>query len=151
MPLEAVGATVVDPGAETPAVHAVVVDAALGFRRASGGYEGLRAGLDGAWAVVRDVAAARWIDTEAGGQVVLVAPSPGAGEHATALRAALENLVRTLGTEWARHDVTTVAVLPGDRTSPRAVGELVAWLATPAGAYLTGTALTLDRELPPAF
>jgi hypothetical protein len=131
-PLAALGAQLVPVGQGERPVHTLLVDAAPAFGEAGAGYGGLRAGLDSAWTAVRTVAAACWIDAD---------------EHAAALCAALENLVRTLGTEWARHGVTTVAVLPGDRTAPQAVGELVAWLATPAGAYVTGTALTLDRDL----
>jgi hypothetical protein len=141
--LEAQGAAVVGLDGARP--DTLVVDAAPAFADAAGGYDGLRAGLDGAWAATRTVAAAHWIDTGAGGQVVLLAPPAGSGRLAGALAAGLENLARTLGTEWARHRVTTVAVLPGARTERDTVADLVAWLASPAGAYLTGTALTLDR------
>ncbi len=140
--LAALGAEVGEPG-DTPA-DVVVADARAAFTGAGGGYDGLRAAADGAFAVARDAAAAHWIDTERAGRVVLVAPAPGAGLHAAAARAALENLARTLSTEWARHEVTTVAILPGDPTPEPALADLVAWLASPAGAYLSGTALTLD-------
>lgn len=125
-------------------VDTLVADARAAFGAAGGGSPGLRAAVDGAFAATRDRAVAEWIDRRGGGQVVLVAPAPGAGAYAGAARAALENLARTLGTEWARHAVTVVAVLPGDATSDGELAELVAWLATPAGAYLSGTALTLD-------
>lgn len=122
----------------------LVVDTRSAFTAAGGGYAGVRAAIDGAFTVTRETALAHWIDAAGPGQVVLVAPAPGAGRHAGAARAGLENLARTLATEWARHAVTTVAVLPGDATAGLALAELVAWLATPAGAYLSGTALTLD-------
>ena len=142
--LERLGATLADPAARH---DTLVLDARGAFAAAGGGHDGLRAAVDGAFSAARDAAATHWIDRPGGGQVVLIAPAPGAGRHAGAAGAALENLVRTLSTEWARHGVTTVAVLPGDRTGEGALGELVAWLASPAGAYVSGTALTLDREL----
>lgn len=130
-----------------PRVDKLVADSRAAFSAAGGGYPGLRAAVDGAFAAARDTATEHWIDRPGGGQVILIAPAPSAGAHAGAARAALENLVRTLSTEWARHQITTVAVLPGDTTTQAALADLVAWLASPAGAYLSGTALTLDRPL----
>jgi citronellol/citronellal dehydrogenase len=77
-----------------------------------------------------------------GGLVVLLAPPPG-GAEASAARAGLENLARTLSIEWARFGVRPVAVLPGPATTPGEVAELVAYLASPAGAYYSGCAFTL--------
>jgi citronellol/citronellal dehydrogenase len=74
---------------------------------------------------------------------VLVAPQPGAGEHATAVGAALENLARTLSVEWARFGVRTVAVLPADTTQGDELAELAAFLASPGGDYFSGCAFTL--------
>lgn len=125
----------------------IVADARAAFLAAGGGYEGVRAGVDGAFTAVREAANAHWIDHPGTGQVVFVAPAEGAGRHAGAARAGLENLARTLSTEWARHGVSTVAVLPGAATTEEALADLVAWLASPAGTYVSGTALTLDREL----
>jgi len=135
------------PEGPAPRVDTLVADTRGAFESAGRGYPGLRAAVDGAFAMARDVAVEHWIDQPGGGQVVLLAPAPGAGAHAQAARAALDNLVRTLSTEWARHEVTTVAVLAGDATSESTIAELVAWLVSPAGAYLSGTALTLDRPL----
>lgn len=157
--LERLGAAVTAPNAEaapppgvgsaldapTARPDTLVVDARGPFAAAGGGYPGLRSALDLAFSTARETALAHWIDRPGGGQVVLLAPAPAAGAHAEAARAGLENLVRTLGTEWARHQVTTVAVLPGDATTETALADLVGWLASPAGAYLSGTALTLDR------
>jgi NAD(P)-dependent dehydrogenase (short-subunit alcohol dehydrogenase family) len=123
-------------------VHAVVADARGPFAGAGGGYEGLRAALDGAFNVVRAVANAALIPAERG-KVVLIAPAPGAGDHAAALRAALENLARTLSTEWARYGVTAVAVLTGDATTDDELVELTAFLVSPAGDYYSGCALAL--------
>jgi citronellol/citronellal dehydrogenase len=73
---------------------------------------------------------------------VLVAPGPEAGP----LRAALENLARTLSVEWARFDVRTTAILPGAETTDEELGTLVAYLASPAGDYYSGCALALGGE-----
>jgi NAD(P)-dependent dehydrogenase (short-subunit alcohol dehydrogenase family) len=77
-----------------------------------------------------------------GGQIVVLAPPPG-DAAAEASRAGLENLSRTLSIEWARHAIRPVTVLPGAATSPAEVAELVAFLASPAGAYYSGCAFTL--------
>ena len=102
---------------------------------------GIQAALDGAWLAIRPVATAAMIE-HGGGLIVLLAPRPGSAE-AEAARAGLENLARTLSVEWARFAVRPVAILPGDATSPAEVAELVAFLASPAGAYYSGCAFTL--------
>jgi NAD(P)-dependent dehydrogenase (short-subunit alcohol dehydrogenase family) len=123
-------------------VDALVIDAAAPFAAAGGGYGGYRRALDGTWTAARAVARAAWLDRpEAGGALVLLAPAPGAGVHAGAARAALENLARTLATEWARHGVRTAAVLPEDGTDPATVAGLACFLASPAGAYVSGAVL----------
>jgi citronellol/citronellal dehydrogenase len=124
----------------------LVLDAASAFAAAAPGAAGadaLRAAADPAWAAARATAAAAMIDTEAGGKVVVIAPPPGAGAHATATRAALENLVRTLSIEWSRYAIRTTAILPGDATSPEEIGAVVAFLASPAGDYYSGCVLDL--------
>jgi hypothetical protein len=100
------------------------------------GAGGVRDVLDGAWGAIRAVAVANMIPAEAG-LVVLIAPPPG-GADAEAARAGLENLARTLSIEWARFGVRPVAIWPGTATSPAVVAELVAFLASPAGAYYSG-------------
>ncbi len=77
------------------------------------------------------------------GRIVYLAPSPDAGEHAGAARAGLENLARTLSIEWARHGITTVTIAPGTATAAGEVAALVAYLASPAGAYFSGCLLDL--------
>jgi NAD(P)-dependent dehydrogenase (short-subunit alcohol dehydrogenase family) len=72
-----------------------------------------------------------------GGLIALVAPRPGDAQ-AEAARAGLETMARTLSIEWARLAIRPVAVLPGEATAAGEVAELVAYLATPAGAYFSG-------------
>ena len=69
--------------------------------------------------------------------IVLIAPPPG-DAHAEAARAGLENMARTLSIEWARRGIRPVAIAPGRTTSPAEIAELVAFLASPAGAYYSG-------------
>jgi hypothetical protein len=99
-----------------------------------------RAALDGAWDAVQPVATE--MIAAGGGQVVLLAPRPGDAAVEGA-RAGLETMARTLSIEWARYGVRPVAILPGAATSPAEVAELVAYLASAAGGYYAGCALTL--------
>jgi NAD(P)-dependent dehydrogenase (short-subunit alcohol dehydrogenase family) len=69
--------------------------------------------------------------------IVLIAPPPG-DAHTEAARAGLENMARTLSIEWARRGIRPVAITPGQTTSPAEIAELVAFLASPAGAYYSG-------------
>ena len=123
-------------------VGTLVCDAAAPFAAAGGGLDGLRAGLDGAWNATRAVVNTV-LRPAGGGKVVLLAPRPGDGAHAGALRAAVENTVRTLSVEWARYRITPTAILPGDATTSEDVGALVAFLASAAGDYFSGCAFTL--------
>lgn len=110
---------------------------------ADGAREALRACLDASWNVTRTVAAAAFLPDERGGRIVYLAPPASSGEHADAARAGLENLARTLSIEWARHGITTVAIAPGEATPAGEVAALVAYLASPAGAYFSGCLLDL--------
>ena len=101
------------------------------------GADGVRAALDEAWDAIR-----AHMLPPATGLIVLIAPPPGDSHHEAA-RAGLENLARTLSIEWARHDIRPVAILPGARTRPDETAELVAFLASKAGAYYAGCAFTL--------
>jgi NAD(P)-dependent dehydrogenase (short-subunit alcohol dehydrogenase family) len=137
---EAVAAAVARMGP----VDTLVCDAGLPFAAAGGGLRGLRAGLDGAWNAARAVVNARLrAGGGGGGKIVLLAPRAADGAHATALRAALENTARTCSIEWARYDVRTAAVLPGDATSDDEVAQLCAYVASRAGDYFSGCAFTL--------
>ena len=118
-------------GAETspPAADVLVFDGADAFSAASGA-DAVRAALDGAWDAIRPAAQNPML-------IVLLAPPPG-GADAEAARAGLENLARTLSIEWARLGIRPVAIHPGAQTPAEEVAELVAFLASPAGAYYSG-------------
>jgi hypothetical protein len=122
----------------------VVGDAAVLVYDAEGGppgVAGVHQALDGGWDAVRPAATAM-IEREGGGKIVIIAPRPG-DAHRAAARAGLENLARTLGIEWARFQIRTVTILPGPSTTEDQVAQLVAYLASPAGDYFSGCAITL--------
>jgi NAD(P)-dependent dehydrogenase (short-subunit alcohol dehydrogenase family) len=127
--LQSRGARLVDT--PDPDVQALVFDARQAFA------SGLSAALDDAWAAVLAHAGAL-IERCGPAKLVFIAPEPGAGPHAPAARAGLENLARTLSIEWARYAVTACTVLPGPRTTREQLGELVAYLVSPAGEYFSG-------------
>lgn len=89
--------------------------------------------------------------------------------HAAAARAGVVNLTKTLALEWAAHNIRCNAIAPGtinttglDQYDPEAlqrgiaklpikrmgtpeeVGQAVAYLASPAAAFITGICLALD-------
>ncbi len=99
--------------------------------------------LDASWNVTRAVANRAFLPESRGGRIVYLAPPAGAGAHADAARAGLENLARTLSIEWARHAITTVVIAPGAATATGEVAALTAYLASPAGAYFSGCQLDL--------
>lgn len=103
----------------------------------------VEAALDPVWLRIRAVANAHWIGVDRDGAVLLVAPRPAACPDAEALRAALENLARTLSIEWARYGVRTTTVLPGDETTDDEIAALLAFLASPAAAYWSGCVVEL--------
>jgi NAD(P)-dependent dehydrogenase (short-subunit alcohol dehydrogenase family) len=103
----------------------------------------LVASLQAAWNVTHAVVNRAFLATQRGGRVVYLAPRPHASPNAHAACAGLENLARTLSIEWARHQITLVAVAPGSRTGDEQLGALVAYLASPAGAYFSGCLLDL--------
>jgi len=139
--------------ADSRTVELLVVDCASVFARAGGGAgagggnaegprEALRACLDSAWNVTRAVVDGAFLPSARGGRIVYLAPCADAGEHADAACAGLENLARTLSIEWARHGITPVTIAPGASTMGE-VAALVAYLASPAGAYFSGCLLDL--------
>jgi hypothetical protein len=122
--------------AEHAPVHALVYDAAERF--AGGGADGLRDAVDAAWSAIHAAATAAFIPAGRGAAIVLLAPRESAGAHATAVRAALENMARTLSIEWARFSITTTAITPGASTTDADIATLVAFLVSPGGAYFSG-------------
>ena len=134
----------------------------------------IRLNVEGTWLMTHTVATRAMIPGEKGGKIVNVTLSPHHGlpgmAHSSAARAAVENLTRVLSIEWARFGIRLTAVAPGPMATetmrtkyPQAVVDSAAWtvplgrlgteeefawliayLASPAGDYLSGTVLTLD-------
>jgi NAD(P)-dependent dehydrogenase (short-subunit alcohol dehydrogenase family) len=140
---------VADAEQEVGALEVVVVDGA-GLFAGRDAAAALRSCLARSWNVTRAVANHAFLARGGGGRVVLIAPAPGAGEHATAAMAGLENLARTLSVEWSRHAITAVAVAPGEETSAGEVAALCAYLASEAGAYFSGCLMDLRGGSHPA-
>lgn len=142
---DAVGEAVADILAPEGRLDTLIVDAAALFAAAGGdAMEPLRAALDPSWVLCRAAATRALIEAPEGGKIVLLAPPPGDGAAAVqGARAGLENMARTLSVEWARYAIRVNAILPGERTAGAEVVALVAYLASPAGDYFSGTALRL--------
>jgi citronellol/citronellal dehydrogenase len=131
-----------------------------------------RLAVDATWTVTRTVATRSMIP-RGGGLVVFVGFSPQRGNpgfaHASAARAAVANLACSLALEWSRYSIRSVCLAvgtiategldqydPADAEAwrraiplgrfgtPEEVAGLVAFLATPAGAYITGTTIAVD-------
>ena len=134
-----------------------------------------RLAVDGAWDLTREVATRSMIPG-GGGLIVFTGFSPRRGipgfAHASAARAALENLAQGLALEWSRHSIRSVCVVIGNIDTeglaaygadavqaarrqvplgrlgaPREVGETIAFLATDAGGYITGSSVLVDGGL----
>jgi citronellol/citronellal dehydrogenase len=132
-----------------------------------------RLAVDATWDVTQQVAATSMIPNRSG-VIVFVGFSPRRGipgmAHAAAARAALENLASGLALEWSRYGIRSLCVAPGtiitegllenyseadrDRWAravplgrlgrPADVSALVTFLASPGGAYVTGTTIVVD-------
>jgi citronellol/citronellal dehydrogenase len=131
-----------------------------------------RLAVDAAWNLTRLVATRSMIPRRRG-VVVFVGFSPRRGvpgmAHAAAARAALENLAAGLAAEWSRYGIRAVCVAPGtilteglrqyggerirewERSvplgrlgTPDDVAEVIAFLASDGGGYLTGTTVLVD-------
>ncbi|MBI2237480.1 MAG: SDR family oxidoreductase, partial [Actinobacteria bacterium] len=131
--------------------------------------------VDAAWELTRTVALRSMIPNRKG-LVVFIGFSPRRSMpemvHASAARAALENLAAGLAIEWSRYGIRAVCVSCGNiRTEgleaygteaveewerqvplgrlgrPEEVGAMIAFLASPAGAYVTGTTVVVDGGL----
>jgi citronellol/citronellal dehydrogenase len=128
-----------------------------------------RLNLDGNWDLTSRVARESMIPGD-GGLIVYVGFSPRRGipgfAHACATRAALENLASTLSLEWSRYGIRSVCrpieteglasygpdsleesrrtVPLGRLGRPEEVGDVVAFLASPGGGFITGTTILVD-------
>ena len=130
------------PAGDEP-LDTLVIDAASLFAAAPAeGLAPLRAAADTAWVAARAAGTQVMIEG-GGGKIVVIAPGPGAGPHAGAARAGLENFARTLSIEWARYQIRITTIHPGHATDPADVAALVAYLASPAGDYFSGCVLRL--------
>ncbi|MFN2617802.1 MAG: SDR family oxidoreductase [Thermoleophilaceae bacterium] len=134
----------------------------------------VRLNVEGTWLMSHAVATRAMIAGGRGGKIVNVTLSPHHGmpgmAHSSAARAAVENLTRVLSIEWARFGIKLTALAAGAfdtevvRTKyPKAVAEgaagsvplgrmgrpeeiawMVAYLASPAGDYHSGSIITID-------
>ena len=138
--------------AAAESIEVAVVDAASLFARAWSGEardrrQGARAALmvslEATWNITRALVNVALLPKQAGGRIVYLAPASSSHEHADAARAGLENLARTRSIEWARYAITAVSIMPGRATSAGEVASLVAYLASPGGAYFSGCRLDL--------
>ena len=131
-----------------------------------------RLAVDASWTVTREVAVRSMIPRR-DGLVVFIGFSPLRGmpgfAHAAAARAAVANLASGLALEWSRHRIRSVCIAVGTvlteglaqygeeeierwRRSiplgragdPGEVAGLIAFLAAPGGAYITGTTIVVD-------
>jgi NAD(P)-dependent dehydrogenase (short-subunit alcohol dehydrogenase family) len=128
--------------------------------------------LNGTWHMTKAVGG-RLLAAGRPGRIVNIVLSlfqglPGAA-HAGAARAGVINLTKSLALAWGRHGITINAVAPGTIDTPalaqydqaemaadiqrlpikrmgrpEEVAQLVAFLVSPAGDYMTGTTLILD-------
>jgi citronellol/citronellal dehydrogenase len=131
-----------------------------------------RLAVDAAWDLTRRVALASMIPNRRG-VVVFVAFSPRRGipemAHASAARAALENLTGSLSSEWSRYGIRAVCVALGNILteglegygreavaeweqavplgrlgSPEEAAAVIAFLVSPGAGYVTGTTVVVD-------
>ncbi|MEJ7893710.1 MAG: SDR family oxidoreductase [Solirubrobacteraceae bacterium] len=133
----------------------------------------MRLNVEGTWLMTHAVATKAMIPAGAG-KVVSITLSPHNGmpgmAHSSAARAAVENLMRVLSVEWARHGLSLNAIAAGQIGTPtlltkypkpivdamastvpaqrlgtvEEIAWLVAYLASPAGDFVSGAVLTVD-------
>ena len=129
--------------------------------------------VQGTWLMTHAAATKAFIP-QGGGKVLSVTLSPHNGMpgmvHSGAARAAVENMMRTLAIEWARFGIKTCALAAGqfdtetlltkypqvvvdnlERSIPigraaraEEMAWLIAYLASPAGDFFSGTTITID-------
>lgn len=136
-----------------------------------GGWRAVRRlNLDAPWFLTQTVAK-RWMLAH-GGRVISVVLCPERGiagmAHSSAARAGVGALTRTLAMEWGRHGIALNCVAPGwidtegvrgydldlDEVAAQVpmkrlgsaaeVGDLIAYLASPAAGYITGQTIAID-------
>jgi hypothetical protein len=95
------------------------------------------------WRAIRGVAVGALIPDHPGGRIILIGPPRADAPATPPVTAGLENLARTLSVEWARFGITTVCLDPGPDTSPAEIAELVGFVLSRAGGYLSGCCLRL--------
>jgi citronellol/citronellal dehydrogenase len=129
--------------------------------------------VQGTWLMTHAAATKAFIPREEG-KILSVTLSPHNGMpgmvHSGAARAAVENMMRTLAVEWARFGIKTCALAAGQFATetlltkypqvvvdnlersiptgrigrPEEMAWLVAYLASPAGDFFSGTTITID-------
>lgn len=132
-----------------------------------------RASVDATWTLTRAVATRSMIPRRAG-VIFFIGFSPRRGiagmVHASAARAAVENLAAGLALEWSRYGIRTICLAPGTIATPAVfdgyppddiarkesgvplgrlgrpeeVSGLLCALASPLGSYVTGTTIAID-------
>ena len=131
-----------------------------------------RLAVEAAWSLTREVARRSMIPRRRG-VVVFIGFSPRRGVpgmvHASAARAAVENLAAGLAIEWSKYGIRAVCVDPGnirtegldsygaelvaewERSVPlgrlgtaEEVATLIAFLVSPGASYITGTTIVID-------
>ncbi len=130
-----------------------------------------RLNLDAPWYLTQQVAVRSMIPNR-GGRIVSVVLCPRRGipgmVHSSAARAGTEAVARVLSVEWGRYGIGLVCVAPGwiDTEAMRGYGEdaeqvarlvpmrrlgtaeevadTIAFLASPAASYITGTTIVID-------
>lgn len=139
----------------------------------------IRLNVEGTWLMTHAVATKAMIPdspegTPRGGKIVNITLTPHNGlpgmAHSSAARAAVENLTKVLGTEWARFNIKLVAIAAGqfatetlltkypqvvvDNLSysipagrlgkPEEMAWMIAYLASAAGDFHTGSVISID-------
>jgi citronellol/citronellal dehydrogenase len=133
----------------------------------------IKLNVEGTWLMTHAVATKSMIPNRQG-KIVSVTLSPHNGMpgmvHSGAARAAVENMMRTLAIEWSRFNIKCNSIAPGQigtdtfmtkypqimvelmtQTIPlgrlgtaEEIAWMVAYLASPAGDFVSGTTLTID-------
>jgi NAD(P)-dependent dehydrogenase (short-subunit alcohol dehydrogenase family) len=132
-----------------------------------------RLNVDATWDVTQKVAT-RWMIPERRGVLLFIGFSPRRGiptmVHSSTARAALENLASSLSNEWSKYGIRAIcvacglirtegvmqyggeeavaafeAMVPARRAgTAEEVAATIAFLTTPAAAYVTGTTVVVD-------